>query len=183
VKALNMAVVFKQLAAAARAFGGDSRGVILPYVAIMLVVIVGIAVLALDGARGMSLQTQLQHAADALALTGAAELDGTSSAITRATNAIANNNTVINTTLPGMGNQTVQLASAPLFLSPAHRWSRTPFRPVLRVPVSASFGCPPGDVPRAKRSFQSAGKGLPRSSSSRSSLSLSKLDMELKDSL
>jgi hypothetical protein len=41
----------------------------------MLVVIVGISVLALDGARYMSLQTELQNRADALALAGAAELD------------------------------------------------------------------------------------------------------------
>jgi len=139
VKALNMAVVFKQLAAAARAFGSDTRGVILPYVTVMLVVIVGIAVLALDGARGMSLQTQLQNAADAFALAGAAELDGTSSAITRATNAI--NNTVTNTTLPGMGNQTVQLASAPLFLSslPADTVDPIPGANYTTDPAKARF--------------------------------------------
>ena len=41
----------------------------------MLVVIIGVFVLALDGVRYMSLQTQLQNGADALALAGAAELD------------------------------------------------------------------------------------------------------------
>src|SRR5260370_38109847 len=54
----------------------------------MLVVMVGLSVLALDGARLMSLQTQLQNAADALALAGAAELDRLPDAETRARTAI-----------------------------------------------------------------------------------------------
>src|ERR1700736_6527445 len=58
-----------------KAFWGDTHGIILPYVTMMLVVIVGVSVLALDGSRYMSLQTQLQNGADALALAGAAELD------------------------------------------------------------------------------------------------------------
>lgn len=53
----------------------DTSGVILPYVTLMLVVIIGMAALALDGARFMGLQTQLQNAVDALAIAGAAELD------------------------------------------------------------------------------------------------------------
>src|SRR6202011_5997317 len=71
-----------------KAFWYDTHGVILPYVTIMLVVIVGVSVLALDGSRYMSLQTQLQNGADALALAGAAALDRTPTAIERATNAI-----------------------------------------------------------------------------------------------
>src|SRR5262249_272058 len=58
--------VFKKGTQSARAFWNDTSGVILPYVTIMLVVIVGLSVLALDGARLMSLQTQLQNGADAL---------------------------------------------------------------------------------------------------------------------
>jgi len=54
----------------------------------MLVVIIGVSVLALDGARYMYLQTQLQNGADALALAAAAELDRTPTAIARALNAI-----------------------------------------------------------------------------------------------
>ncbi|HEY6257650.1 MAG TPA: pilus assembly protein TadG-related protein [Xanthobacteraceae bacterium] len=77
----------------------DTRGVILPYVTIMLVVIVGVAVLALDGARLMSLQTQLQNAADALALAGAAELDRLPDSEARATNAI--NHLLTNSSLFG----------------------------------------------------------------------------------
>src|SRR3984957_20183092 len=55
------------------AFWRDTDGIILPYVTIMLLAIVGLSVLALDGARFMSLQTQMQAGADALALAGAAE--------------------------------------------------------------------------------------------------------------
>ena len=65
----------------------------------MLVVIIGVSVLALDGSRYMSLQTQLQNGADALALAGAAELDRTPTAIERATRAI--NRLVTNSSLFG----------------------------------------------------------------------------------
>src|SRR6266478_6576683 len=80
--------VFKKGAQFARAFWNDTSAVIVPYVTIMLVVIVGLSVLALDGARLMSLQTQLQNGADALALAGAAELDRLPDAETRARTAI-----------------------------------------------------------------------------------------------
>lgn len=88
----------------------DTSGVILPYVTVMLVAIVGLAVLALDGARYMSLQTQLQAAADALALAGAAELDRFPDSEARAVNAI--NNLINNSILPGFGNsRNVRVAS------------------------------------------------------------------------
>src|SRR6478672_7986563 len=74
----------------AEALWNDTSGIILPYVTMMLVVIVGLSVLALDGARLMSLQTQLQNGADALALAGAAELDRLPDARTRAIRAIDN---------------------------------------------------------------------------------------------
>src|SRR5204863_2005487 len=77
----------------------DTQGLILPYVTMMLVVIIGVSVLALDGARYMSLQTQLQNGADALALAGAAELDRLPDAQTRAIRAI--NNLFANPTLFG----------------------------------------------------------------------------------
>jgi Flp pilus assembly protein TadG len=80
--------VFKKGTRFARAFWNDTSGVILPYVTVMLVVIVGLSVLALDGARFMSLQTQLQNGADALALAGAAELDRLPDAERRARTAI-----------------------------------------------------------------------------------------------
>jgi Flp pilus assembly protein TadG len=78
---------FKEGKQSARAFWNDTSGV-LPYVTVILVVIVGLSVLALDGARLMSLQTQLQNGADALALAGAAELDRLPDAETRARTAI-----------------------------------------------------------------------------------------------
>src|SRR5712671_1237618 len=82
-----------------KAFWGDTDGIILPYVTLMLVVIIGVSVLALDGSRYMSLQTQLQNGADALALAGAAELDRLPDARTRAVRAI--NRLVANATLFG----------------------------------------------------------------------------------
>jgi hypothetical protein len=92
------------------ALWGDTRGIILPYVSIMLVVIVGVSVLALDAARYMSLQTQLQNGADALALAGAAELDRMPDAELRATNAI--NTLLSNSSLFGTdAARTVRAAS------------------------------------------------------------------------
>src|SRR5258708_3955373 len=76
----------------ARQFGRslwkDTSGVILPYVTLLLPVIIGLGLLALDGARLMGLQTQLQNAADAFALAGAAELDRLPDSIDRANQAI-----------------------------------------------------------------------------------------------
>ncbi len=66
----------------------DTSGVILPYVTLLLVAIIGVGLLALDGARYMGLQTQLQNAADAYALAGAAELDRLPDSIDRANQAI-----------------------------------------------------------------------------------------------
>jgi Flp pilus assembly protein TadG len=95
-------------------FGGDTGGIILPYVTVMLVVIIGVALLALDGARYMSLQTQLQNGADALALAGAAELDRLPGAEARAINAI--NNLVANSTLFGRGaDQMVRVSQVRFF--------------------------------------------------------------------
>src|SRR6266446_4659602 len=89
----------KQISTFAKALWRDTSGVILPYTTLLIVVIVGVSVLALDGARVMSLQTQLQTGGDALALAGAAKLDRLTDSITRATNAI--NNLVVNRTLFG----------------------------------------------------------------------------------
>src|SRR5215469_18140193 len=87
----------------------DESGIILPYVTIMLVVIIGVAVLAIDGARLMSLQTQLQSGADALALAGAAELDRMPDAETRAINAM--NTLLANSTVFGTGaSRNVQIS-------------------------------------------------------------------------
>jgi Flp pilus assembly protein TadG len=94
----------------ARALWNDTSGVILPYVTVMLVVIVGLSVLALDGARLMSLQTQLQNGADALALAGAAELDRLPDAETRARTAIQR--LLTNSTLFGSpANRTIAVSN------------------------------------------------------------------------
>src|SRR2546426_7445592 len=112
---LRCGAVAARFAESIKAFWRDTDGVILPYVTMMLVVIVGVSVLALDGARYMSLQSQLQNGADALALAGAAELDSTSNAITRATNAI--NNLVTNSTVYGTGDAAHVAVSSIRFLS------------------------------------------------------------------
>jgi Putative Flp pilus-assembly TadE/G-like len=92
-----------------RRSGAIRTGVILPYVTMMLVVVVGVSVLALDGSRYLSLQTQLQKGADALAPAGAAELDRTPTAIERAIDVI--NSLITNASLLGGGpDQTVQVA-------------------------------------------------------------------------
>src|SRR5258708_34656407 len=90
-----------KIAQSIKAFWSDTHGVILPYVTMMLVVIVGVSVLALDGSRYMSLQTQLQNGADALAPAGAAELHRTPTASQRAINPI--NILTTNSSLVGRG--------------------------------------------------------------------------------
>ena len=102
--------VFEKGTRFARAFWNDTSGVILPYVTVMLVVIVGLSVLALDGARFMSLQTQLQNGADALALAGAAELDRLPDAERRARTAIQR--LLTNSTLFGSrANRTIAVSN------------------------------------------------------------------------
>jgi Flp pilus assembly protein TadG len=68
----------------------DERGAVLVYVALLLPVLTGTALLVIDGARLSNLQSFLQNGADALALAGAAELDRRPTAITRANSAMAN---------------------------------------------------------------------------------------------
>src|ERR1700704_4911572 len=104
----------ERIARFAKTFWSDTSGIILPYVTLMLVVIVGLAVLALDGARFMSLQTQLQNGADALALAGAAELDRLPDAEDRAVNAIRS--LLANSSLLGAGpSRNVQVAGVQFF--------------------------------------------------------------------
>ena len=54
------------------------------YVALISALMIGFGALVVDLGRLFTVQTELQHAADAAALAGAAELDGTATAITRA---------------------------------------------------------------------------------------------------
>ena len=71
-------------------FVRDKRGGALIYVTMLLPVLIGFGLLAVDGGRLFNLQTSLQAGADAFALAGAAELDGRADAIDRANNAIDN---------------------------------------------------------------------------------------------
>ncbi|MBZ9862934.1 TadE/TadG family type IV pilus assembly protein [Mesorhizobium sp. CA12] len=80
-----------------REFWNDQRGIAMILVSIMLPVLIGFALLAIDMSRANGLHSDLQKGVDALALAGAAELDGRADSITRANNAI--NNLVANTTL------------------------------------------------------------------------------------
>lgn len=85
-----------------KALWHDTSGIMLPYVTVMLVVLIGGSLLAVDGARYMSLQTQMQNAADALALVGARELNKRTGAQTRATRAIRTNE-LVTEAVSGMG--------------------------------------------------------------------------------
>jgi Flp pilus assembly protein TadG len=82
------------------AFCRDTSGIILPYVALLLVAFIGISALAVDTGRHMSQQTQMQAIADALALAGARELNQQAGAQGRATNAI---NNLVSNGLTGLG--------------------------------------------------------------------------------
>jgi len=73
-----------------RAFWNDQRGIAMILVAIMLPVLVGFALLAIDMGRADGLHNDLQKGVDAYALAAAAELDGNTDAITRANRAVAN---------------------------------------------------------------------------------------------
>jgi Flp pilus assembly protein TadG len=67
-----------------RRFLRDERGIAALYIGLSSVLLLGATALAFDLARVMSLQTELQSAADAAALAGAAELDRQTGAISRA---------------------------------------------------------------------------------------------------
>jgi Flp pilus assembly protein TadG len=68
----------------------DTSGLMAPYVAVMLPALIGFSTLAVDASRYMSLQTQMQAAADSLALAGARELNKQVGAQSRAISAMAN---------------------------------------------------------------------------------------------
>jgi Flp pilus assembly protein TadG len=96
---------YNQLRRSLTSFAKDNDGVILPYVAVMMPVLMGFSLLALDAARFQSLQTQMQAAADALALAGARELNQRSGAIAAANSAMANTDFGNNNTLFAMGEK------------------------------------------------------------------------------
>ena len=92
----------------ARRLARDEGGAALIYVSIALTVFMGFAALVIDGGRLFTLDTELQSAADAIALAGAAELDGNADAQTRA--AAAMNNLVQNADT--FGNDPAAIAGA-----------------------------------------------------------------------
>lgn len=73
-----------------RDFVRDESGIAMILVAVMLPVLIGFAVLAIDVSRANSLHNDLQKGADAMALAAAGELDGKSDSITRANRALLN---------------------------------------------------------------------------------------------
>ncbi|UCI30530.1 TadE/TadG family type IV pilus assembly protein [Mesorhizobium sp. B4-1-4] len=73
-----------------RAFWNDQRGIAMILVAIMLPVLIGFALLAIDMSRANGLHNDLQKGVDGLALAAAAELDGRTDSIIRANSAVAN---------------------------------------------------------------------------------------------
>src|SRR5216683_8326746 len=98
-----------------KSFWRDENGVILPYVTVLLVVLIGFSSLAIDASRLGSLQTQMQGAADALALAGARELNQRTGARTRATSAI---NNLVTNGLNGMGTaQPALTVATPVYYS------------------------------------------------------------------
>ncbi|WP_095088515.1 TadE/TadG family type IV pilus assembly protein [Mesorhizobium sophorae] len=72
-----------------RAFWHDQRGVALILVSVTLPAIIGFSLLAIDMSRVNNLHNDLQKAADAFALAGAAELDGLPGSWVRAERAMA----------------------------------------------------------------------------------------------
>ncbi|MEW6641882.1 MAG: pilus assembly protein TadG-related protein [Pseudomonadota bacterium] len=80
-------VALSRLGGLAARLWKDTDGMVLPYVTVMLTLFVGMGALAIDAAQYMSLQTQLQKAADAAAIAAAEELDRLSTSTTRAYNA------------------------------------------------------------------------------------------------
>src|SRR5687768_17018015 len=69
-------------------FGADRRGGMAAPLALLMPVLFGFAMLAVDGGRYMNLHTEVQAGTDALALAAAAELDGRPDSIVRANRAV-----------------------------------------------------------------------------------------------
>lgn len=90
----TVAALTTNFSARCRRFCADQSGAVLIYVTMMLPVLIGMGVLAVDFSRLANLNTGLQKGADALALAGAAELDRKPDSIARATAAI--NTLVVN---------------------------------------------------------------------------------------
>ena len=86
----GITAIAKSLARIIRGAYRNRSGSVAIYVTVLMPFLIGGALLTVDAARLYSLNSFLQAGADALALAGAAELDGHPDAITRADNAISN---------------------------------------------------------------------------------------------
>ena len=81
---------WRRVRSACAELGHDRNGSALFYTTLSLPVLIGFAVLAIDGSRFMNLNTTLQNAADGLALAAAGELDRRPDACDRAVRALTN---------------------------------------------------------------------------------------------
>lgn len=86
---MRMSAASRRILGFGRRLARDEGGAALIYVSIALTVFMGFAALVIDGSRLFTLDTELQSAADAIAIAGAAELDGSAGAIGRAETAMA----------------------------------------------------------------------------------------------
>lgn len=99
-----------------RGFIAEEGGAIAPTFAIGLFVLIGMAGIAFDYGRLVTLDTELQTAADQAALAAASQLDGRANAIARATSAASN--LVTNETILGEnGGTAVTIASTAFYQS------------------------------------------------------------------
>ena len=120
-------------------FARKEGGAVAVWAAFMAPPLMGAAALAVDMARVYSLEAEMQTAADALARAGAVELDGQSSAITRATRAI--NNLVENEKRFGVSGISGVEIEPPRFLTalPANDGLAVPATLVTTDPKRARF--------------------------------------------
>lgn len=121
-------------------FQDDQSGIALIYVTVALPVLVGFSLLAIDVGRLSSLQSSLQHGADALALAGAGELDRRPDAIVRANRAVANLVTT-NTSLFGTSVVTIdesQVSVRYLATIPGHGEGGTDADPITAAALNVN---------------------------------------------
>ena len=108
--------VCQRVSRVARNFLRQQRGSILIYTGAFVTIGVGGAALSIDIGRIVLLRTQMQNAADASALAGAAQLDGKIDAITRASQVMQYSMTAFTTSLADQGTLT---KAVPLFYTKA----------------------------------------------------------------
>ena len=151
ITGIVMSRLSRTLLCALRLFGREERGAVLIYVTLMLPVLIGGALVAVDASRLYNLSTALQKGADALALAGAAELDRKPDAIDRATAAIANmvanqhkfsNAGTANVALAGPPSYLIALpASDATAIGSGFVYRRIRVANLLLVPVPAQENC------------------------------------------